>query len=115
MFCWYSGVQSWKRGTIVMKCDRNCENCEQYRFVSWCAEAINKNIDDAYKIHMEGFNEGLKAGSLKAGIVRCVDCTKWHSSLYGSGACEKWHAFTERTDYCSYGTRNSETCDCAWK
>ena len=39
-----------------------CEDCDFYRAVTWCAQAIPKprEIDDIYKAHMEGFWEALR-------------------------------------------------------
>lgn len=38
-----------------------CEDCDFYRAVTWCAQAISKprEINDIYKAHMEGFWEAL--------------------------------------------------------
>lgn len=41
----------------------DCEECPHHRSVSWCSQAIPKHekIDEAYKIRMEGFWEGICA------------------------------------------------------
>ena len=41
----------------------NCDICDYHRSVSWCSRAIphHKEIDEAYKIRIEGFFEGCRA------------------------------------------------------
>lgn len=80
------------------ECPADCDNCEHNRSVSWCAQALPKHqeIDDAYKIHMEGFFEGLRAAEQEyqaciktieeldedfvkgtyVEVVRCKNCAK---------------------------------------
>ena len=48
-----------------------CEDCEYHRTESWCALAIpnKQKIDEAYKIRMEGFWEGVHAAENEYNIL----------------------------------------------